>query len=100
MLVPTPHNPKRAWLSATEQGAALLDQKSPGWYEHVDTKSLRVVDPKRCVLAQVFGCYGKGTVKVGIRGDEAYSYGFAGYGLDRKWIKEIKKRRKSDKEVT
>lgn len=40
--------------AAVQAGAALLDEKVPGWYARVDTETLEMDNPRRCILGQVF----------------------------------------------
>jgi hypothetical protein len=35
-------------------GAALLDEKMPGWYKKIDLDSLELSDERHCVLGQLF----------------------------------------------
>ena len=47
-------------LERARRGAALLDEKRPGWREDVDLRSLDQASCSRCVLGQVFGRYAEG----------------------------------------
>lgn len=38
-------------------GAALLDERLPDWYTRVSAERLKLSDPQRCVLGQLFGNY-------------------------------------------
>jgi hypothetical protein len=40
-----------------ERGAALLDEKSPGWREKVDPETLEMSSGCGCILGQVYGDY-------------------------------------------
>jgi len=37
-----------------ERGAALLDEKQPGWAERIDIAKLEIEDPCLCVIGQLF----------------------------------------------
>lgn len=41
--------PKRA-----ARGAQVMDERKPGWHEHVDTATLDIASASRCVIAQAF----------------------------------------------
>lgn len=42
------------------RGAALLDQRLPGWYGAVEVDRLNIADPQACILGQVYGSYYRG----------------------------------------
>jgi hypothetical protein len=41
-------------------GAALLDERRPGWFREVDRDSLEMGSCRRCVLGQLYGLYSAG----------------------------------------
>ena len=41
-------------------GAALLDEWMPGWAERIELEELDLGSPRRCVLGQLYGGYGRG----------------------------------------
>jgi hypothetical protein len=47
-------------MKSVDAGAALLDERLPGWRDAVDPTRLVLTDPCNCVLGQVFGEYGRG----------------------------------------
>lgn len=47
------------------RGAALLDEKVPGWWERIDLEQLQLSSCIRCVLGQLFGIYGQGIRELG-----------------------------------
>lgn len=51
-------------MDSVERGAALLDEKVPGWEAKIDLDTLDLYVPCKCVLGQLFG-----------RGDSAYTHG-------------------------
>jgi transcriptional regulator with XRE-family HTH domain len=57
----TPTLPRRARVAA---GAALLDQRRPGWYLQVDGDRLDLEDWRADVLGQLYGSFGAGVHKL------------------------------------
>lgn len=51
-----------------ERGAALLDEKVPGWAARVDVDTLALFDCTFCVLGQLFGDFGDGLDELDITG--------------------------------
>jgi hypothetical protein len=49
-----------------EMGAALLDEKFPGWDAKIDVNLLDLTDCSWCVLGQLFGRYMAGLRALGI----------------------------------
>ena len=49
-----------------EAGIALLDEKVPGWEQHIDIQRLNMGDCKRCILGQLYGDYNIGIKKLEI----------------------------------
>ena len=48
------------------RGAALLDEKRPGWEAMIDLSSLDISDPYKCILGQSGGWLGeKGETSLG-----------------------------------
>ena len=78
-------------------GAELLDREQPSWCERIDVPRLRTSSPRRCVLGQVYGTYGRGLDVLGIR-FRVEPYGFCGLGnseylrLDMFWREAIEAR--------
>ena len=60
------------------KGAALLDERQPGWPRWVNVATLDVDDCWRCPLGQVFGGYGSGVVALNLSDHETIVHGFAG----------------------
>lgn len=50
---------------AIRQGAALLDQKEPGWRDRIAPAELQMEDCDLCVLGQVFSEYERGLERLG-----------------------------------
>jgi hypothetical protein len=80
-------------------GAAVLDQKSPGWESQIDLSKLDLNDSCRCVLGQIYGHYFDGLMVLD-KGSGG-SMGFNIYAsespnrfadLDEAWISLIKER--------
>lgn len=46
------------------KGAALLDERLPGWWNKVDTKNLDTGDLDHCVLGQLYGDYVRGILSL------------------------------------
>lgn len=75
-------------MTATEarervtRGAALLDQKRPGWAGRIDIATLRISSCQACVVGQLFGVaerfapFTHGIEALGIYGSQE-DYGFA-----------------------
>jgi hypothetical protein len=47
-------------VKSVDNGAALLDERLPGWREVIDPDTLELADGCHCILGQLFGDYGKG----------------------------------------
>lgn len=83
------------------RGAALLDQYLPGWTSEINLNELRIESGSDCVLGQLYGDYGDGRDRVGIRSTaHSESLGFTGgytggdwYGLNEAWRELIEDRR-------
>lgn len=84
-----------------DAGAALLDREEPGWEDKIDLDTLKLHDPCRCVLGQVFGLYSTGArvldLNIDASSDHAFEvseYGKDSYtGLTRAWKALIRARR-------
>lgn len=50
------------------KGAALLDDKHPGWADRVDLDRFCIVEPENCVLGQLF--------------EDSFSFGVSQLGVD------------------
>jgi hypothetical protein len=48
------------WAERAARGAALLDEKRPGWVAEVDLPGLELSSENVCVLGQVFGGFATG----------------------------------------
>lgn len=63
------------------RGAALLDEKRPGWFRAVDLDGLELSSCEACVLGQLFGGYVAGTwalfAEDGRPGQDAVDCGFS-----------------------
>lgn len=97
-----------------ERGAALLDERYPGWEHSVDLAKLDLSDSCRCILGQLFdkdGYYIDGGYTLGVKqldlflsGDSRLSARYFGFNADRRrrgvhfseldeaWIALIKRR--------
>lgn len=63
------------------KGAALLDERVPGWADRIDRMRLAVSDGNACVLAQVVGKhYAYGLRLVSLSPKDGPMYGFASDG--------------------
>ncbi|MGW2513634.1 hypothetical protein ACWC0A_30420 [Streptomyces scopuliridis] len=60
------------------KGAALLDEKKPGWVDQIDLETLDVQSSSRCVTAQLSGHHDftVGRAQLGLSIDTYASYGF------------------------
>jgi hypothetical protein len=47
-----------------ERGAALLDERRPGWWDEVDLSKLDLNSCCRCVLGQLWGHYWRGAAEL------------------------------------
>ncbi len=94
------------------RGAALLDEKIPGWAARIDLARLQMNSCHACVVGQLFPVesdwvtpYGKGMAALGVwdlRGDAA-GHGFDGEdadALNTEWRRVIVKRRMAVPEET
>jgi hypothetical protein len=60
-----------------KRGIARLEEYGyTDWWERIDLPSLDMADQFRCVLGQLFGNYGHGTVKLSLNGAGAVNCGF------------------------
>lgn len=50
----------RETVESVAVSARVLDHVRPTWYDELDTERLRLNDPRRCVLGQLFGDYERG----------------------------------------
>lgn len=57
-------------------GAALLDEKVPGWRTKVDLDIFELRSTEDCILGQVFGDYGVGTRELGLNREAQAAHGF------------------------
>lgn len=66
------------------RGAALLDEKEPGWWEKIRIEELALSSCYRCVIGQLLGNregsvgFVRGVHKLGIS-DDYWDFGFAAY---------------------
>lgn len=93
---------------AAARGAQFLDERQPGWAERIDTESLSMIRPCRCIIGQLSGSrYSAGFQKIVNEGHPAYSEHAQSLGfvidaewddqwdqLTGAWLKEIEKRTK------
>ena len=42
---------------AVERGAALLDEKMPGWESRIDVQRLNIASANDCIIGQLYGRY-------------------------------------------
>jgi hypothetical protein len=96
-----------AVAESVARGAALLDEKLPGWDERIDLADLQLASCYRCVLGQLFGRYpvpaeggfspyGLGIAALGIGDENPSRYGFDGRDADSltgEWRRVITQRR-------
>jgi hypothetical protein len=81
---------------AVERGAALLDEKCPGWAERVDVESLNIASMRRCILGQLYGHYttGRDRLELGIGSTYGFDSHLRGYDeLNQDWRLAILSRR-------
>lgn len=82
-------------------GAALLDEKRPGYADEIDLETFKIDNSRSCVLGQLYGDYWRGKEEL-FRGvndiQQAHSYGFATLYLDdvtqlqAEWVSLIRER--------
>lgn len=68
---------------ATERvarGAAVFDQKRPGWENRINLDDFDIRSARCCAVKQVCGDYTTGIVQLGV--DDVAAFGFAGCGED------------------
>jgi hypothetical protein len=76
-----------------QQGALLLDEKVPGWFNKVNLDRFNCQDPRVCVLAYNFRWYTDGLQALGITPQTNFSHGFSSEVHNPYWIEIIKLRR-------
>lgn len=64
------------------KGAALLDERRPGWALVIDLPTLDISDCDYCVLGQLMGDYADGLDTLSLTGDTSYAFGFSLTGLE------------------
>lgn len=85
-------------MSAAERaaaGAALLDEKRPGWSEAIDCAMLDIATGRHCVLGQLYGTYGDGLSKLSITAPGQYGFAVSAERelMNEAWREEIARRR-------
>lgn len=80
-------------------GMALLDDYygDDRWVDKIDLPSLSLTSIRHCVLGQLFGSYGVGTMKLAdaghpVRSDLPF---MPGWGMTTTWMLAIRRRRKA-----
>lgn len=63
-----------------ERGAALLDEKRPGWWQRIDLGRLDLAENCDCILGQLDGDYSPSTNGLGLTNPEAAGHGFNATG--------------------
>jgi hypothetical protein len=82
-----------------ERGAALLDERRPGWWDEVDVGRLDIDHCQLCVLGQLWGEYDDGRNEMLTNQRDAVLHGFdttdrwAGSTLTNLWRAAIERRR-------
>jgi hypothetical protein len=61
---------------SVEHGAALLDERLPGWRAAIDADSLDLSSGCDCVLGQVFGDFNKGEAVLDLSRADSRRLGF------------------------
>lgn len=61
---------------AVKRGAALLDERLPGWRNHVHPETLDLSSACGCVLGELFGDYERGCGILGLTPRDARWFGF------------------------
>jgi hypothetical protein len=79
------------------RGAALLDQKRPGWHRELADKNIEVSQPSNCVLYHLYGSWAYGLAAVVPDHHGSAYYGLACLSSDddqyrELWTKEITSR--------
>jgi hypothetical protein len=67
-------------------GAALLDEKRPGWEMEIDCARLNIASRRDCMCGQLYGEYATGVVKLGV---EPAEYGFLTLKLQPETFEEL-----------
>ena len=65
-----------------QKGAALLDERSPGWLDRVNVRNLDLGSCFDCVLGQLGGTYKDETRRLGMNHEDSIEYGFNVPSLD------------------
>jgi Uri superfamily endonuclease len=63
-------------VKAVDHGAALLDERLPGWRRVIDPDGLELRHCSECILGQLFGDYDRGLQALGLSEDDASTHGF------------------------
>lgn len=79
------------------QGAALLDQARPGWFNEINIEELNMATGDKCILGQLYGTYFYGMDVLDICWGHNFGFNVHNRGsyteLQENWLKEIEKRR-------
>ena len=67
---------KRRAKKAAANGAALLDEESPGWETLIELEYLDIEDGRKCILGQVYGNYSHGKFALKLDARQAAEHGF------------------------
>jgi hypothetical protein len=67
-------------MKAVDAGAALLDERLPGWRDEIHPASLDLEQCEQCVLGQLFGEYERGRMLLGLSRSRAMGLGFTRRG--------------------
>lgn len=63
------------------RGAALMDEKRPGWRDRVDADRLQMCEPCGCIVGQDFRDEWRNADETGEDAQDPYLYGLAHLGL-------------------
>ena len=81
------------------RGAALLDEKMPGWYKRIDLGSLHMSSCHACILGQLYTEYSLGVAALDINSYQKIDNGFnddqiiSYAALAKEWRRVIEARR-------
>jgi len=76
-IIAAPPRTAAEWAAqAAAKGAAVMDQRKPGWRKRINLEAFSVASVRACVLGQNYGSYGAGMEALGIGRTGAAELGF------------------------
>jgi len=76
-IIAAPPRTAAGWAAqAVAKGAAVMDERKPGWRKRVNLEAFSVASVRSCVLGQCYGSFNAGTEALGLGRVGAAELGF------------------------